>query len=142
MNIDFTSDLNNVARQIRRYTDSNQPIPKATLEHYNTLIWASSNNNGTEGDNSSTHPQLFPYLKVINGGSNGYVESGARFVTFTIYPDTTGSILGIDIESEVSTIELPFNPGGYKEIPYSINSGKVIITYALDAEIVPDVVTE
>ena len=43
MALDFTIDINNVTRQIRQYLRRDQPIPKCTLEHYNTLVGATLN---------------------------------------------------------------------------------------------------
>lgn len=60
--------------------------------------------------------------------SNGTVAAGAKFVVFTIYPNTTGTILGTAITPELSTVEFPFNRCGYAELAYTIDSGTIVIT--------------
>lgn len=40
MAIDFTTDINNVTRQIKQYIRQNQPVPKCTIDHYNSLAGA------------------------------------------------------------------------------------------------------
>lgn len=78
MAIDFTTDIHNVARQIRRYISANQPVPKCTLEQYNTLIGASLNAQTLE-----------------SGGSNASVglPTGTLNTTFTTATTTDSVVL-------------------------------------------------
>lgn len=81
MALDFNTDINNVARQIRQFIVKNQPIPKCTLDHYNTLIGASLNQQTFE-----------------SGGSNASVglPVGNLSTTFTTTTITSGVSLAGD----------------------------------------------
>lgn len=52
MAIDFTIDINNVTRQIKQYIRQNQPVPKCTIDHYNSLVGATLNTQTLESGTS------------------------------------------------------------------------------------------
>lgn len=73
MSLDFTTDINNVTRQIRSYIRRNEPIPKCTLDHYSSLVSASINSQIAEsgsgdfpvGNLSSSFPSATTSNSVI-----------------------------------------------------------------------------
>lgn len=74
MALDFTIDINNVTRQIKQYLRRDQPIPKCTLDHYNTLVGATIN------------------AQTLESGTNSF-PLGTLAGTFPAVPATDTTIL-------------------------------------------------
>ena len=73
MALDFTKDINNVTRQIRKFLVNDEPVPKCTIEHYNNLAGAQANSavleSGTSdfptGDLASSFPAVTTTNSVV-----------------------------------------------------------------------------
>lgn len=69
MALDFTKDISNVTRQIEGYLKRNLPVPKCTLEHYNTLIGSVTNSIALEESGGTSPTSLsssFPTVTTTN----------------------------------------------------------------------------
>lgn len=70
MALDFTKDINNVTRQIRKFLVNDEPVPKCTIEHYNNLAGAQANaaalESGTSDFPTGGLSSSFPAVTTAN----------------------------------------------------------------------------
>ena len=70
MALDFTKDINNVTRQIRKFLVNDEPVPKCTIEHYNNLAGAQANSaaleSGTSDFPTGALSSSFPAVTTTN----------------------------------------------------------------------------
>lgn len=116
-------------------TESQQQAITAAVEQLNQkldlLNTAIANLN--LANSSLGNKRIVPYLNCAT--TSGSIPDGAVFGNFSIYPDVTGTILGEDIKSpEQRNVAFPLHYGGYTEMPYTIQSGTIIVTYGLLAD--------
>lgn len=101
-----------------------------TADFVGQVVFTNSNIDiSTSGGGSSSSASLAPIAPALTlATASGSIAAGAKFATFTIYPGTTGTILGTTITPEVEYVDLPHSSAGYDAIPYTITAGQILIT--------------